>query len=293
MMKTNRKPRVVLDTDTFNEVDDQFALVYALMSKDAIKVEAVHAAPFFNAKAKSPKDGMEKSYNEIIRLMKLMGEKRDGIVFKGAEHYMHSKDSPCECPAVDNLIKLARTADKEHPIYVLAIGAPTNVSSAIIKEPSIKKHIKVVWLGGNSRHWPVGREFNLMQDIIASKILFDSKVNLVQIPVHNVASHLKVGISELKECMGKSEIAQALTNLVDEVLDGNPGRSKIIWDLSAVAKVVIPDSVKTIKIHSPVLHDDYNCSYSLDETRHFIECAYYLDRDWIFMDFYKKINMLK
>jgi len=40
--------RMILDTDTYNEVDDQFALVYALLSPEAVKVEAIHAAPFHN-----------------------------------------------------------------------------------------------------------------------------------------------------------------------------------------------------------------------------------------------------
>ena len=42
------KVRMVLDTDTYNEVDDQFALAYALRSEDRIDLEAVYAAPFFN-----------------------------------------------------------------------------------------------------------------------------------------------------------------------------------------------------------------------------------------------------
>jgi purine nucleosidase len=37
--------RMVLDTDTYNEVDDQFALAYTVLSKDKIKLEAVYAAP--------------------------------------------------------------------------------------------------------------------------------------------------------------------------------------------------------------------------------------------------------
>ena len=38
--------QMVLDTDTYNEVDDQFALSYALMSSDRLDVQAVYAAPF-------------------------------------------------------------------------------------------------------------------------------------------------------------------------------------------------------------------------------------------------------
>ena len=36
---------VVLDTDTYNEVDDQFALAYLLCSKEKANVKAICAAP--------------------------------------------------------------------------------------------------------------------------------------------------------------------------------------------------------------------------------------------------------
>ena len=52
------KIRMVLDTDTYNEVDDQFALVYALLSPERIQVEAIYAAPFHNKRSSGPADGM-------------------------------------------------------------------------------------------------------------------------------------------------------------------------------------------------------------------------------------------
>jgi len=285
--------RMILDTDTYNEVDDQFAMVYALLSPEAVKVEAIHAAPFYNENSTGPGDGMERSYREILRLMDLLNFKSEGIVFKGADRYMGSTETPCECDAVDNLIRLALDSTPEDPLFVIAIGAPTNVSSAIIKEPKIMDTIKVVWLGGTTLDWPNGREFNQQQDIAASQVLFDSGVDLVQIPCHNVASHLKVGVPELKACMGDSAIAKALIDLVAEAIDNNPAKTRVIWDISAVAYAVIPKSVRTYKIHSPILHGRPNISYSVDKRRHLIDCAYYLDRDWIFLDFYKKIHRLK
>ncbi|MBE0698068.1 MAG: nucleoside hydrolase, partial [Anaerolineaceae bacterium] len=39
---------MVLDTDTYNEIDDQFAVVYALLSPEQLQVEALYAAPFTN-----------------------------------------------------------------------------------------------------------------------------------------------------------------------------------------------------------------------------------------------------
>jgi purine nucleosidase len=38
--------RVVIDTDAKNEIDDQFALAWALLSPEILEVEAVYAAPF-------------------------------------------------------------------------------------------------------------------------------------------------------------------------------------------------------------------------------------------------------
>ena len=62
---------VVLDTDTFNEVDDQFALSYLVKMADRLRLQAIYAAPFFNEKSTGPEDGMEKSYREILTLLGL------------------------------------------------------------------------------------------------------------------------------------------------------------------------------------------------------------------------------
>ncbi|MCA1759464.1 MAG: hypothetical protein LC658_06820, partial [Bacteroidales bacterium] len=47
------KLRMVLDTDTYNEVDDQFALAYAFLSNEKVELEAVYAAPFHNSRSAS------------------------------------------------------------------------------------------------------------------------------------------------------------------------------------------------------------------------------------------------
>ena len=70
----DRPVRIVLDTDTYNEIDDQFAVVYALLSPEHVMVEALHAAPFHNSRSSGPGDGMEKSFEEIHRLLKRLPE---------------------------------------------------------------------------------------------------------------------------------------------------------------------------------------------------------------------------
>ena len=51
----------VLDTDTYNEIDDQFALAYALLAREAVDLRAVIAAPFSNDRAATPAEGMRLS----------------------------------------------------------------------------------------------------------------------------------------------------------------------------------------------------------------------------------------
>ncbi len=41
-----KRPRVIIDTDAANEIDDQFALAWALLSPERLDVLAVYAAPF-------------------------------------------------------------------------------------------------------------------------------------------------------------------------------------------------------------------------------------------------------
>ena len=42
------KVDAVLDTDAYNEIDDQFAIAYMLRSDEKINVKEIYAAPFFN-----------------------------------------------------------------------------------------------------------------------------------------------------------------------------------------------------------------------------------------------------
>ena len=86
----NKTIDVVIDTDAYNEVDDQFAIAYLLKSKEKFNTKAIYAAPFHNKwninhPSTGPKDGMEQSYDEILKLLDLMDEKMD--VYKVQNHF--------------------------------------------------------------------------------------------------------------------------------------------------------------------------------------------------------------
>lgn len=98
LTKPKGKIDVVLDTDTYNELDDQFALSYMMKNSDKLNVKALYAAPFLNDKSVSPKDGMEKSYDEILKLLTLLKrEDLKAVTFKGSETYLTDEDCAFAC----------------------------------------------------------------------------------------------------------------------------------------------------------------------------------------------------
>ena len=139
---------ILLDTDTFNEVDDQFALAYLLRCETQLRIQAITAAPFFNENSESPADGMKKSYAEIRRILSLAG--REDLfpqVFPGSETYLPDEKTPVPSPAADRICTIGMEYSSERPLYVVAIGAITNVASALIRKPELKERIVVVLAG--------------------------------------------------------------------------------------------------------------------------------------------------
>ena len=63
---------MVLDTDAYNEIDDQYAIAYLLLHQEKLHTQALYAAPFSNARADSPAEGMQKSHEEILHILALM-----------------------------------------------------------------------------------------------------------------------------------------------------------------------------------------------------------------------------
>ncbi|MCL1952017.1 MAG: nucleoside hydrolase [Oscillospiraceae bacterium] len=236
---------VVLDTDAYNEIDDQFAIAYLLRSNacgrtEKLRCRALCAAPFHNAKSEGPADGMEKSYQEILKLLSLMGREEMGArVFRGSQQWLADEHTPADSPAAREIARLAGEYTPERPLYVAAIGALTNVASALLLAPAIAESIVVVWLGGNAPHWDIQSEFNLKGDVAAARAVFLSGAALVQLPCMGVVSCVTTTKPEL-ECWlkGHSPLCDYLAqNTIDEAESYAHGKpwSRVIWDVATVA----------------------------------------------------------
>jgi hypothetical protein len=284
--------RMVLDSDTYNEIDDQFALVQVLLSPERLNLEAIYATPFHNARSDSPGHGMELSYQEILRVLSRMGVSDKGLVLRGVTEFLGFAKQAKNAEAVDDLIARAKSGDPTQPLYVLAIGALSNVASAILQAPEIVERIVIVWMGGNGPDWPrhfdQRGDFNLKQDVGAAQVIFDSGVPLVLIAAMPVASHLHCSVPEIERYVEPhGAIGAFLAKRFKEYSSNHVGWSKRIWDMAPVGWMLNADWAPSSLIPTPVMSDAME--WTMQANRHLMRYVGYIDRDPILRDFFAKL----
>ena len=285
------KADVVLDTDAYNEIDDQFAISYALKAQDKLDVKALYAAPFFNERSSGPADGMERSYGEIQKLLRLSGFEKP--VFRGSARYLPDETTAVQSDAAADLCRRAMGYTPEKPLYVVAIGAITNVASALLTEPRIADRIVVVWLGGNGLEWHTNREFNCMQDIAAARVVFASGAPLVMLPCQGVVSAFTTTGPELTHWLkGRNPLCDYLVqNTINAAEAYAKGRvwSRVIWDVTAVGWLLNDGGCLMSDRLIPTPIPEYDHHYAMDFTRPLCRYVYQIHRDVLFADLFDRL----
>ena len=279
---------IILDTDTYNECDDQFALSYLIKSKKLFNIEAITVAPYSHTKRDVKViDGQELSYNEILKICNWLNFETNNKVFKGSMDYIQNGYDKIN-DAVNKIIEIAL---KNNKTYILGIGAITNIALAIKKEPKIVNKIEIVWLGGNELGYEDNLEYNFRQDVEAVKIVFESKVKLTILPCKKIVSELRIDINTLKKYLeNKSELCKYLIERFYN--DGYHGiqESRVIWDIAVIAYMINKNWFETKQISCPNIRKD--TSYEVTDNRHSITFVTKLDRDKIYKDLFEKLGEL-
>jgi len=282
---------MVLDTDAYNEIDDQFAISYALFSNEKISLKALYAAPFFNSLSTGPKDGMERSYDEILKLLKLAG--KEVPVFRGSEAYLPNEETPVESASARDLAARAKQYSPEKPLYVVAIGAITNVASALLMDPSIADNIVVVWLGGHALQWHDNREFNIRQDVPAARVVFASGAPLVMLPCMGVVSAFYTSGPELEYWLrGKNSLCNYLIDHTAEAANSYAaGRvwTRVIWDVTAVAWLLNDDNRFMLSELIPTPVPELDHYWGKDCRRPLCRYVYHIQRDALMNDLFQTL----
>ena len=254
----NHEPlRVVLDCDTKNEVDDQFAIAHALgLPPGTLDVRGVISVHNTLVHGPASRDIYQE---EAERLVALCGSEVPCV--PGAERPMEDRHTPVESEGLDFLVEEARRG----PLTVIATGPATDVASLALVAPEALENVRVVWLGGfgdketfDTWQFKMG-ELNGRSDIASWRTLLEEPVELLQIPGWPGPAKIVVEAAPFAENL--RELGRPIADYLAEILielvrerGGEPGPGeKIIWDVSCVSTVADPESVTIDRLAVPTL----------------------------------------
>jgi hypothetical protein len=186
--------RLLIDTDTANEIDDQFAIAWALFRPDRLRVEAITAEPFsfahhipqLKAAEAAIRDGrgheehLLGGFQGWIHRLHAQGRSVDDLNLVGpAEGMDLSYDEILRvCAACGTTPPVHRGAARyathagdivwtpsaeaivdlaksgDTPLYIAAMGCVTNISAALWRAPEIADRIVVIWTSAYPSHAP-------------------------------------------------------------------------------------------------------------------------------------------
>lgn len=267
--------KIIIDSDAKNEIDDQYAITYAVLSEE-FEILAFTAAHF------GKKGSMEKSYEEIRLVLELLGKQDTYPVLKGAERALSDIRTPVDSPAARFIINEALKS-REEDLYVVSIGAITNLASACLTEPEIIHRVKALWLAGKA--WPEGGLFfNNKKDILAAQVIFGSGIDLTLIPACGTADKLKIYKRDKYHIQGKGAIGGYLWKLFMRRL----GIPKSIYDVAAIAALKKPESCRWLSAPRPALLKDG--TYDHTRTNGVIRVAVDIKREMIRRDLFSMLD---
>ncbi len=262
---------VVLDADTANEVDDLYAVLRAF-AEPSWDIVALNATQWENSQWKVP-DTMEESHRLNTVLMAYLKPGYGTRLRRGGHRRMYDwGDLAVHSAAAYEIIRLAHEQPEGEKVTVIALGALTNVASALFIDPSIESKVTLYWLGSTyDRNKKVTRllDFNPMMDPRAAGLLFQSEMEMHVLPVSELGEYqfdFRRTREELEEVHELGEF------LVERWFKhhGSGRENRILWDVALIQAMLYPEKVNEIEapwVENPnvTLYTDLDASFFVDE----------------------------
>lgn len=269
---------VILDADTANEVDDIYALSRALIepSWDILALNAVQ----WQASHWTEPRSMENSHRLNQVLLAEMGldikTRRGGVarMYDWGDMAQHSA-------AAYEIIQQAKALPEEQKLTVIALGALTNIASAIYIDPSITSRISLYWIG-STYDFEEGvmkkQDFNAIMDVQALEIILMSEVELYVLPI-NIAAKMQFDYEDTKsKLLPDHSLTRLLLDRWYEHLDGGR-KSRVIWDLALIQALIHPELTKTMTLKTSKENGSRTINYISD-----------IDAERMKTEFFEQIN---
>lgn len=152
------KKRLIIDTDAWAEIDDQYAITYALFSGNHFEVEGITVNRGSDGPHRTDLSGwrstiqaIDNHYNEAVTVARLCASSHVPIRKGPAGNYRsvrnHVNNATFDGSAAVNFIIERAHAPSSRLLHIYACGNLTNVALALLKDPTIAPKIVIWWLG--------------------------------------------------------------------------------------------------------------------------------------------------
>ncbi|MEM7484585.1 MAG: nucleoside hydrolase [Bacteroidota bacterium] len=237
---------VTIDLDTGNEVDDVFALARILLDS-SINVMAVNATHWQTSHWSIP-NTMENSHRLNQQLLAVLGIKTK--TNRGGQARMYDwGDKAQHSAAAYDIIAQAHLQEEGDKLTVIALGALTNIASALFIDSTISDKIDLYWLGStyDFERGVFGlTDFNSTMDVPALQLLLHSNVEMHVLPV-NIARAMRIRYKDMRDKFENSSLGNYLIKRWDNHLD--PLRKeRTLWDVALVEAFLHPEWSKSKSI---------------------------------------------
>jgi hypothetical protein len=273
--------RVIIDSDAKCEIDDQWALALALLSPERFDIVGLVGATFLWGGPES----IKMSVWEIEKLLELTGRTGEIPVYHGSMPLQYAHD-PSPSEGVDFIIREAMKATPENPLWIISLGAATNVASAFLTEPEIRERIRVLWHGRTK--WPEKcHNFNVFGDPHAARVLFHSPLSFL---LFDTGTHLSC---PMEESAARVAPHGAIGGYLHEIRIGNDwfeSPTKGFFDLGDIAILLDPSAGSYEVVNGPEVSQELD--YHFTDSKGKILRCYDVDRDRSFELLYDKLEAL-
>ena len=275
----DRPIRVIIDSDAKNEIDDQWAIALAIQSPERFQIEGFVAAPYLHGGPES----VERSAKEIELVLEKAGLAGKWPVKRGS-HPLQYPGTPSESEGVDFIIKQAMASTADDPLWIIGLGAATDIASAYLKEPAIAERIVVFWHFRTK--WPEKCwNFNVFGDAHAARTVFHSDLPFV---LFDTGAQLTCPLGESRKLVRpRGELGRYLHDdrlTSDRFLRDTKG----FFDFRDIAALVDPELASWGVVDCPTV--DWDLSYRFEGSHGKILRCSDIDRDQTFELLYSKLK---
>ena len=279
--RLERPIKVVIDTDTANEVDDQYAIALALLAPDRIELRGLVAAHYGD---RGGPEGIERSYDEILRVLEHAGLRGGAGAGAGAgtvpvlrgSHPLRYGGEPSPSEGVDFILEEARRATSEEPLWVIGLGPATSIASAYLADPSIADRVVALYHGRT--RWPEKCwNFNVHNDVRAARALFHSRLPFV---LFDTGTYLRQSMEEAERRVAPHG---PLGRFLTDIRRSEPrwmAPEKGLFDLGDVALLVAPEQCEWEEVPVPTV--GWDLVYDHAHTHGRMIRVYHVDRKGTF-----------